>query len=148
MYIFNGEAWNIEFVRKLTCYKEAKQRTHVCMLIRCLGRTGTCFSSVLFLLLFFFSSLLPLGSPSLSLYLCLHLFSSLSPSLYTQTELMTQIASPTKNWHAPPPTESRKSNQSVNPIITMAHKPTNWAASPMLLFQHQCIHHKRVSETF
>ena len=29
--------------------------------------------------------------------------------------LTRQIAPPTKNGHAPPPTESRKSSQSVNP---------------------------------
>ena len=31
------------------------------------------------------------------------------------SELTRQIAPPTKNGHAPPPTESRKSYQSVNP---------------------------------
>ena len=31
------------------------------------------------------------------------------------TELTRQITPPTKNGHAPPPTESRKSSQSVNP---------------------------------
>ncbi|XLR31162.1 hypothetical protein S83_059062 [Arachis hypogaea] len=31
------------------------------------------------------------------------------------TELTRQIAPPTKNGHAPPPIESRKSSQSVNP---------------------------------
>src|SRR5277367_5547744 len=31
------------------------------------------------------------------------------------SELTRQIAPPTKNGHAPPPTESRKSSQSVNP---------------------------------
>ncbi|GJQ87608.1 hypothetical protein Trydic_g23146 [Trypoxylus dichotomus] len=31
------------------------------------------------------------------------------------SELTRQIAPPTKNGHAPPPTESRKSCQSVNP---------------------------------
>ena len=42
-----------------------------------------------------------------------HLFSRLeSRSL---SELTRQIAPPTKNGHAPPPTESRKSSQSVNP---------------------------------
>ena len=32
------------------------------------------------------------------------------------TELTRQITPPTKNGHAPPPIESRKSYQSVNPI--------------------------------
>ncbi|KAK3805981.1 MAG: hypothetical protein J3R72DRAFT_377354 [Linnemannia gamsii] len=31
------------------------------------------------------------------------------------TELTRQITPPTKNGHAPPPIESRKSSQSVNP---------------------------------
>ena len=31
------------------------------------------------------------------------------------SKLIRQIAPPTKNGHAPPPTESRKSSQSVNP---------------------------------
>ena len=31
------------------------------------------------------------------------------------SELTRQITPPTKNGHAPPPTESRKSSQSVNP---------------------------------
>ena len=47
-----------------------------------------------------------------------HLFSRLeSRSL---SELTRQIAPPTKNGHAPPPTESRKSSQSVNPSSVRA----------------------------
>ena len=47
-----------------------------------------------------------------------HLFSRLeSRSL---SELTRQIAPPTKNGHAPPPTESRKSSQSVNPYSVRA----------------------------
>lgn len=48
----------------------------------------------------------------------LELFSRLeSRSL---SELTRQIAPPTKNGHAPPPTESRKSYQSVNPYSVRA----------------------------
>ena len=36
------------------------------------------------------------------------------------SELTRQIAPPTKNGHAPPPTESRKSSQSVNPSSVWA----------------------------
>lgn len=36
------------------------------------------------------------------------------------SELTRQIAPPTKNGHAPPPTESRKSYQSVNPYGVLA----------------------------
>ncbi|EFX59970.1 hypothetical protein GHT06_007076 [Daphnia sinensis] len=36
------------------------------------------------------------------------------------SELTRQIAPPTKNGHAPPPTESRKSSQSVNPSSVRA----------------------------
>ena len=36
------------------------------------------------------------------------------------SELTRQIAPPTKNGHAPPPTESRKSSQSVNPYSVRA----------------------------
>ena len=36
------------------------------------------------------------------------------------SELTRQIAPPTKNGHAPPPTESRKSYQSVNPSSVRA----------------------------
>ena len=36
------------------------------------------------------------------------------------TELTRQIAPPTKNGHAPPPTESRKNSQSVNPHCVRA----------------------------
>ena len=51
--------------------------------------------------------------PSVSIDKTRHLFSRLeSRSL---SELTRQIAPPTKNGHAPPPTESRKSSQSVNP---------------------------------
>src|ERR1700722_13301397 len=45
----------------------------------------------------------------------------LSPSLFSRlrsrslSELTRQIPPPTKNGHAPPPIESRKSSQSVNP---------------------------------
>ncbi|CAL4075782.1 unnamed protein product [Meganyctiphanes norvegica] len=37
------------------------------------------------------------------------------PESRSLSELTRQIAPPTKNGHAPPPTESRKSSQSVNP---------------------------------
>ncbi|KAL0098480.1 hypothetical protein PUN28_017928 [Cardiocondyla obscurior] len=51
--------------------------------------------------------------PGPSRYHKVRLFSRLeSRSL---SELTRQIAPPTKNGHAPPPTESRKSYQSVNP---------------------------------
>ena len=47
-----------------------------------------------------------------------HLFSKIeSRSL---SELTRQIAPPTKNGHAPPPTESRKNSQSVNPSSVRA----------------------------
>ncbi len=36
------------------------------------------------------------------------------------SELTRQITPPTKNGHAPPPTESRKSSQSVNPYSVRA----------------------------
>ena len=36
------------------------------------------------------------------------------------SELTRQIAPPTKNGHAPPPTESRKNSQSVNPHCVRA----------------------------
>jgi hypothetical protein len=56
--------------------------------------------------------------PSVSIDKTRHLFSRLeSRSL---SELTRQIAPPTKNGHAPPPTESRKSSQSVNPSSVRA----------------------------
>ncbi|CAG7876197.1 unnamed protein product [Brassica rapa] len=54
------------------------------------------------------------------------------------TELTRQIAPPTKNGHAPPPIESRKSSQSVNPYYVWTCgvlKPTSadpWSASFMV----------------
>src|ERR1700739_1434844 len=41
------------------------------------------------------------------------------------TELTRQITPPTKNGHAPPPIESRKSSQSVNPYYVWT-----WCVSP------------------
>ena len=38
----------------------------------------------------------------------------------TLLEVSRQITPPTKNGHAPPPTESRKSDQSVNPSSVRA----------------------------
>ncbi|KAK1784233.1 hypothetical protein P4O66_020677 [Electrophorus voltai] len=40
------------------------------------------------------------------------------PESRSLSELTRQIAPPTKNGHAPPPTESRKSYQSVNPSVS------------------------------
>ena len=42
------------------------------------------------------------------------------PESRSLSELTRQIAPPTKNGHAPPPTESRKSSQSVNPYSVRA----------------------------
>ncbi|CAK8674159.1 unnamed protein product [Clavelina lepadiformis] len=42
------------------------------------------------------------------------------PESRSLSELTRQIAPPTKNGHAPPPTESRKSSQSVNPHCVRA----------------------------
>ncbi|XP_046793727.1 collagen alpha-1(I) chain-like [Gallus gallus] len=42
------------------------------------------------------------------------------PESRSLSELTRQIAPPTKNGHAPPPTESRKSSQSVNPVRVRA----------------------------
>ncbi|KAK1784578.1 hypothetical protein P4O66_019982 [Electrophorus voltai] len=42
------------------------------------------------------------------------------PESRSLSELTRQIAPPTKNGHAPPPTESRKSYQSVNPFRVRA----------------------------
>ena len=42
------------------------------------------------------------------------------PESRSLSELTRQIAPPTKNGHAPPPTESRKSSQSVNPYCVRA----------------------------
>ncbi|XP_069445032.1 collagen alpha-1(I) chain-like [Ovis canadensis] len=42
------------------------------------------------------------------------------PESRSLSELTRQIAPPTKNGHAPPPTESRKSYQSVNPVRVRA----------------------------
>ena len=42
------------------------------------------------------------------------------PESRSLSELTRQIAPPTKNGHAPPPTESRKSSQSVNPNSVLA----------------------------
>ncbi|CAN6974000.1 unnamed protein product, partial [Brassica rapa subsp. trilocularis] len=53
------------------------------------------------------------------------------------TELTRQIAPPTKNGHAPPPIESRKSSQSVNPYyvwtceVLKATSADPWSASFM-----------------
>ncbi|KAF7690030.1 hypothetical protein HF521_011834 [Silurus meridionalis] len=44
------------------------------------------------------------------------------PESRSLSELTRQIAPPTKNGHAPPPTESRKSYQSVNPFRVRAGK--------------------------
>ncbi|KAG6627061.1 hypothetical protein CIPAW_15G097400 [Carya illinoinensis] len=45
------------------------------------------------------------------------------------TELTRQIAPPTKNGHAPPPIESRKSSQSVNPYyLFVFHKSKNFTS--------------------
>ncbi|XLU74853.1 hypothetical protein S245_033906, partial [Arachis hypogaea] len=54
------------------------------------------------------------------------------------TELTRQIAPPTKNGHAPPPIESRKSYQSVNPYyvwtcgVLKATSADPWSASFMV----------------
>ena len=42
------------------------------------------------------------------------------PESRSLSELTRQIAPPTKNGHAPPPTESRKNSQSVNPHCVRA----------------------------
>ncbi|MCP4487751.1 MAG: hypothetical protein GY820_10605 [Gammaproteobacteria bacterium] len=42
------------------------------------------------------------------------------PESRSLSELTRQIAPPTKNGHAPPPTESRKSYQPVNPYGVLA----------------------------
>ncbi|KAK1784248.1 hypothetical protein P4O66_019994 [Electrophorus voltai] len=42
------------------------------------------------------------------------------PESRSLSELTRQIAPPTKNGHAPPPTESRKSYKSVNPFRVRA----------------------------
>ena len=47
------------------------------------------------------------------------------PESRSLSELTRQIAPPTKNGHAPPPTESRKSSQSVNP-----HGVRAWKGAP------------------
>ncbi|XFF74585.1 hypothetical protein AB1E18_000804 [Capra hircus] len=46
------------------------------------------------------------------------------PESRSLSELTRQIAPPTKNGHAPPPTESRKSYQSVNPVRVRAGATT------------------------
>ncbi|KAL0919948.1 hypothetical protein M5K25_009039 [Dendrobium thyrsiflorum] len=43
------------------------------------------------------------------------------------TELTRQIAPPTKNGHAPPPIESRKSSQSINPYYVWTWPPPLYA---------------------
>ncbi|CAB1436503.1 unnamed protein product [Pleuronectes platessa] len=53
------------------------------------------------------------------------------PESRSLSELTRQIAPPTKNGHAPPPTESRKSYQSVNPFRVRAGPP---GASPKRQF--------------
>ncbi|KAK8616698.1 hypothetical protein V6N13_116668 [Hibiscus sabdariffa] len=55
------------------------------------------------------------------------------------TELTRQIAPPTKNGHAPPPIESRKSSQSVNPYYfwTCCSSFINPRISPLTM-KYEC----------
>ncbi|XLS65400.1 hypothetical protein HN51_025374, partial [Arachis hypogaea] len=63
------------------------------------------------------------------------------------TELTRQIAPPTKNGHAPPPIESRKSSQSVNPYyvwtcgVLKATSADPWSASFMVETRTACFEH-------
>ncbi|WZZ78132.1 hypothetical protein YC2023_098704 [Brassica napus] len=64
------------------------------------------------------------------------------------TELTRQIAPPTKNGHAPPPIESRKSFQSVNPYyvwtcgVLKATSADPWSASFMVETRTLFVFHK------
>uniref|UniRef100_A0A0R0GUK0 Senescence-associated protein n=1 Tax=Glycine max TaxID=3847 RepID=A0A0R0GUK0_SOYBN len=64
------------------------------------------------------------------------------------TELTRQIAPPTKNGHAPPPIESRKSSQSVNPYyvwtcgVLKATSADPWSASFMVETRTLFVFHK------
>ncbi|PPS01652.1 hypothetical protein GOBAR_AA19007 [Gossypium barbadense] len=53
------------------------------------------------------------------------------------TELTRQIAPPTKNDHAPPPIESRKSSQSVNPYYVWTCLATILPRNPKTLISHR-----------
>ncbi|CAN7093072.1 unnamed protein product, partial [Brassica rapa subsp. narinosa] len=64
------------------------------------------------------------------------------------TELTRQIAPSTKNGHAPPPIESRKSSQSVNPYyvwtcgVLKATSADPWSASFMVETRTFFVFHK------
>ena len=80
----------------------------------------------------------------------LHLFSRTeSRSL---SELTRQITPPTKNGHAPPPTKSRKSYQSVNPSgvrawwdfpcwVKLSHRLHSWWCPSVNSFKFQLCNH-------
>merc|ERR1712026_426212 len=63
------------------------------------------------------------------------------------TELTRKITPPTKNGHAPPPIESRKSFQSVNPyyVRTWSHSLAATAIHPHVRHRHH--HHHPPSST-
>ncbi|XLT43621.1 hypothetical protein HN873_036225 [Arachis hypogaea] len=56
------------------------------------------------------------------------------------TELTRQIAPPTKNGHAPPHIESRKSSQSVNPYYVWTWLHSWWCPSVNSFKFHPCDH--------
>ncbi|XLU57334.1 hypothetical protein S245_051982, partial [Arachis hypogaea] len=64
------------------------------------------------------------------------------------TKLTRQIAPPTKNGHAPPPIESRKSSQSVNPYyvwtcgVLKATSADPWSTSFMVKTRTLFVFHK------
>jgi len=55
------------------------------------------------------------------------------------SELTRQIAPPTKNGHAPPPTESRKSSRSVNPKLS--RRLHSWWCPSVNSFKFQLCNH-------
>ena len=68
------------------------------------------------------------------------------------SELTRQITPPTKNGHAPPPTESRKSSQSVNPSsvrawwdfpcwVKLSHRLHSWWCPSVNRFKFQLCNH-------
>jgi len=83
------------------------------------------------------------------------LFSRLNS--YSLSELTRQIAPPTKNGRAAPPTESRKSSQSVNPPgvwdwwgslcwITLSHRLRSWWCPSFNSLKFQLCNHPLVSQ--
>ncbi|XP_060058315.1 sodium/potassium-transporting ATPase subunit beta-1-interacting protein 3 [Erinaceus europaeus] len=70
------------------------------------------------------------------------------PESHSLLELTRQITPPTKNGHAPPPTESRKSYQSVNPVRVRADPNRDSWLSALHIISNVLIAHEKIGDIF